>query len=178
MPTVPPPTRRTVLRLAGVTALGALAGCTGDDDGPDTPGAKANEPDPDLALLARAITEKQDLLESYLLTLAAHPQLAARLNPLGKDHHAHLAALTDVRPDVPTAEPSATGSPGPSSNPGPAVPTDRAEAVEALAKAELAAAGRRIGQCRSAREPDLARLLASIGGCEAAHTAVLRAGGS
>lgn len=163
--------------MAGITALGVLTGCTGDDDGPDAPGAKG-EPDPDLALLATAIADKQDLLGTYEYAIAAQPRLAARLKPVREDHAAHLASLTSFRPDLPTAEPSATGSPRPSSSPGPAIPSDPAAAVEKLAKGELAAAGRRIGQCESARDPELARLLASIGGSEAAHTAVLRAGGS
>jgi hypothetical protein len=177
---VPPLSRRSVLQLGGVTALALLGGCTGGDDGPATPGGKGAEPDPDLALLTTAIADKQDLLDTYDAALSAHPPLAARIRPLREDHAAHLAALTAIqekktgRPDLPTSEPSATGSPRPSSNPGPVVPTDRDQAVEALAKADLAAAGRRIGQCESARDPELARLLASIGGSEAAHTAVLR----
>jgi hypothetical protein len=48
--------------------------------------------------------------------------------------------------------------------------------VADLARAELSSANRRIGQCERARDRQLARLLASIGGCEAAHTAVLRSG--
>lgn len=173
MPSVPPPSRRSVLQLAGVTVLTFLAGCTGGDDGPDTPGAKDNEPDPDLELLATAIAGKQDLLAAYEATSTRHPQLSARLKPLREDHAAHLAALTGLRSDLPAPQPSASASPT-----GAAVLPDRAQAVESLAKAELAAAGRRIGQCESARDPELARLLASIGGCEAAHTAVLRSGGS
>ncbi|MBA3745809.1 MAG: hypothetical protein H0X00_23325, partial [Sporichthya sp.] len=111
MPTVPPPSRRSVLQLAGVTALTVLAGCTGGDDGPDTPGAKGNEPDPDLALLARAIGDKQDLLAAYEATTTRHPQLSARLGPLREDHAAHLAALTGLRSDLPAPEASASASP-------------------------------------------------------------------
>lgn len=170
-----PPSRRAILQaLAGLSAFALLPGCTGDD-GPDTPGAGRGEPDPDLALLARAIIEKQDLLAAYETTLARHRQLGARLEPLRADHAAHLAALTDFRPLDPGAapEPSASASPT-----GAAVPTERAAAVQALAAAELAAAGRRIGQCREARDPQLARLLAALGGSEAAHTTVLRSAGS
>ncbi len=149
--------------------MAVTAGCTsGDDDGP-----AADEPDPDLDLLARAVAEKQDLLAAYEATLTRHRPLAARLEPMRADHAAHLAELSGFRPNVPTAAPSASASPI-----GAAVPADRENAVEALAQAELAAAGRRIGQCREARDPQLARLLASLGGCEAAHTALLRAGGS
>lgn len=160
----------------------ALAGgCTSGDDDPDSPGADGGEPDPDLELLARAIREKQALLDDYAAATARHAQLTERLAPMRADHEAHLAALTGFRPDVPApdAAPSAVLSAGPSASAsptGPTVATDRARAVEDLAAAEQRAANRRIGQCGTARDPKLARLLASIGGCEAAHTAVLRGG--
>lgn len=170
---VPPLSRRTALQLVGVSALTLLAGCIGGDDGPDTPGGQGNDPDPDLALLATAVTDKQDLLAAYEAAATRHPQLGTGLKPLREDHAAHLAALTSFRPDLPAPEPSASASPT-----APSTPTSRDQAVESLATAELAAAGRRIGQCRNARDPELARLLASIGGCEAAHTAMLRAGAS
>ena len=83
----------------------------------------------------------------------------------------HLAALTGFRSDVPVPEASATAAPT-----GPAVPADAQRAVTALATAEHSAAGRRISQCEAARDRRLARLIASIGGSEAAHTAVLRSG--
>ncbi len=174
---VPPPSRRTVLQLAGLTTFALLSGCTGGDDGPDTPGGRGAEPDPDLALLATAIADKQGMLAAYEITLTRHPQLAGRLEPMRDDHAAHLAELSAQqekkgRPDVPAPEPSASASPTG------APPSDRDQAVELLAKAELAAAGRRVGQCKSARSSELARLLASIGGCEAAHTAVLRKSGA
>ena len=151
----------------------ALTGACTSGDGPDSSGPNGGEPDPDLDLLARAIAEKQDLLDGYAATTARHAQLTERLAPMRADHEAHLAALTGFRPDVPTpaVAPSASASPT-----APSVASDRARAVEELAVAERAAANRRIGQCETARDPQLARLLASIGGCEAAHTAVLRSG--
>lgn len=153
--------------------MALTAGCTSGDDGPDSPGADGGEPDPDLELLARAIREKQALLDDYAAATARHAQLTERLSPMRADHEAHLAALTAFRPDLPApaAEPSASASPT-----DPAVSSDRARAVEDLAAAEHRAANRRIGQCETARDPKLARLLASIGGSEAAHTAVLRGG--
>lgn len=152
----------------------ALAGgCTSGDDGPDAPGANGREPDPDLEVLARAIRDKQGLLDSYAATTARHAQLTERLAPMRADHEAHLAVLTGFRPDLPAPAAAPTASASPT---GPAVAVDRAQAVEDLAAAERTAANRRIGQCETARDPELARLLASIGGCEAAHTALLRGG--
>lgn len=156
-----------------LTAVALAGGCTSGDDDPDSPGANGAEPDPDLDLLTRAIREKQHLLDEYAAVTARHAQLTDRLAPMRADHEAHLAALTGFRPDLPApaATPSASASPT-----GPTVAGDRAQAVEDLAAAEHTAANRRIGQCETARDPDLARLLASIGGSEAAHTAVLRGG--
>ena len=164
-----------MLQLAGLSALGLLSACTGGGDGKDSPGAKGNEPDPDLALVTQAIAEKQELLDAYQATAAAFVGLAGQLGPLQLDHAAHRSALTRIQEQkaggpVPTsAAPSASSSPTPSP-----VAKNTAAAIESLAAAETAAAGRRIGQCRNARDPELARLLASIGGSEAAHATELR----
>jgi hypothetical protein len=158
--------------LAGVVALGLFTGCRSghsDDSGPPGPG---KAPDPDLALLAAVIAEKSDLLGAYEAATTRFPPLNSRLKPLRADHAAHLAALTGFRPGIPTAAPSGSASPSAGPQGG------QSSTVEDLAAAELAAAGRRIGQCRTAADPQLARLLASIGGCEAAHAAVLRSGTS
>jgi hypothetical protein len=158
-----------------MTVLAGLAGCTSHDNGAKAPGADGAEADPDLALLAQSIADKQDLLAAYAATLDSHSPLASLLGPLQLDHGAHLGALRRIQaqkaggPELSTPGPSASASPT-----GPLVPAKTDAAVEALAAVESAAAGRRIGQCRSARDADLARLLASIGGCEAAHAAVLR----
>lgn len=172
-----PPSRRTVLYgLAGLTALALVGGCTSGEDSPDSPRA-ARAPDPDLELLARAVAEKQDLLAAYEAALTRHPELTERLRPMRADHQAHLAALTAFRPEVTAAGPTASASPAAAASPtAAATQTDRARTVEDLAAAEQASANRRIGQCETARDRQLARLLASIGGCEAAHTAVLRGG--
>jgi len=156
----------------GLTAYPLVSGCTSDNDNDGSPGG-GSTPDPDLQLLADGVATTQDLLAAYEATLERHPQLADRLKPMRANHAAHLAALTSFRPDLPTAAPGPDASASPTA---PSVPPARDQAVEALAAAELAAAGKRVGQARNARDPKLARLLASIGGSEAAHTAVLRAG--
>ena len=166
--------RRAALQLGGVGALALLSGCTGGDDSGGSPGAKG-EPDPDLELLAQAIQEKQDLLDAYEATTSALPGLTSRLSPLQLDHDAHRGALLRLQDSKTGGAPPPSGNPSASTSPtSPAAPKNTDAALEALATAESAAASRRIGQCRSARDPELARLLASIGGCEAAHTAVLR----
>lgn len=173
------PSRRDVLRgFAGITVAAVLTGCSRKHG--NSPGAAgpAAGPDPDLALLATVIADKSELIAAYDAAVARFPQLEDRVRPLRADHTAHLAALTGFRPDVPAATPTVPAAATPSAPPPAAGKGAQNAAVEDLATAELAAAGRRVGQCRAAADPKLARLLASIGGCEAAHTALLRAAAS
>jgi hypothetical protein len=167
------PARRTV--LGGILAAGAgfaAGGCSskpppGPDGSSPTP-----TPDPDVALVATVVEDKRALLARYAATGARFPGLAGRLAPLRADHLGHLEAL-HAEPE-PTPSPGATATPGaPPPRPVPFVPADRKAATRALARAEQAAAGRRVPQCVAAVGRDLALLLASIGGCEAAHGLVL-----
>lgn len=153
---------------AGTAAVGGLTGCTDDDD-PNSPGAQA-PPDPDLALVAAVSADKDALITAYAATANRFPGAAGRLRPLREDHEAHADALLRFGSTGPSPDPSATPSAGP------VVPADRTRALAALADLETAAAGRRIGQCENARNPDLARLIAALGGCEAAHAAALKGG--
>lgn len=162
--------RRTVLTgaaLVGLVGAGAaLAGCTSDDAGgprPDGP----DEPDPDLALAEAVRTDKRELLARYDAVAARFGNLAGRLAPLRADHEAHLLALTAA---APAGGFDATPSPTPGQD---AVGDNRGRALSALARVETAAADRRVGQCVSAQDLSLARLIASIGGCEAAHATIL-----
>ena len=171
------PARRTVLGGILVTGAALVAGgCSSKKDpGPNEP-SPTPTPDPDAALVAAVVDDKRALLARYTATTARFPGLAARLAPLRADHVGHLAALNASEPtvpptSVPTPNPVGTPTPGPSA--GPTVPADRKAAARALAKAEQAAAGRRVPQCVAARDRDLALLLASLGGCEAAHGALL-----
>ncbi len=165
----PGPSRRTVvLGLAGV-ALATVTSCTSDDSPGNAGPGPVGQQDPDATLVVAFVTDKRGLVDLYEATISRFPGLTGRLTPLREDHSAHLRVLNDFvgRPLNPSATPATTPS---------AVPGDRDRALGALASAETAAAGRRIGQCESARNPELARLIAAIGGCEAAHAAVL--GGS
>lgn len=162
---VPAPSRRTVLLgLAGAAALATVTSCTSDDS-PDGSGPSA-APDPDLALAAAVLADKLALVALYEATISRFGGQVGRLAPLREDHSAHAQALAGFA--GPTTTPPAGPSPTAST-----VPADRDRALSALAGAETAAAGRRIGQCETARNTELARLIAAIGGCEAAHAAVL-----
>lgn len=165
-PILPGPTRRGV--LAGGLALLALAGCSDSSPPPSGRGPDVKPNDPDRPTMDTVRAEKVALLGEYDTALAARPELAKELAPLRAAHAAHLVAL-----GAPT-QIDATPSP----SPGPAESRDAM--LRRLAAAEKAAAQERISQCAGLRSGTLARLLAAIGGAEAAHESVLRdlAGGA
>ena len=167
------PTRRSVVRVLaglGIGSLGAgalspLAGCTKTPSSAPSP---QREPDPvravDLAAVARALATSQDLTARYAAAIAAFPDLAGLLVPLEAEHAAHVAAL-DTTPASGTAAPPSSTASGPA-------PAVAGEALAALAAAERASAAARVADLLAA-SPAVARLLASIAACQAAHAAVL-----
>jgi hypothetical protein len=149
------PTRRAVLATAGALAL---SGCLPGTDAPP-----ARRPDPDLLLRRKVAREVDALVTSYAAVVAAFPALpdaTAPLAALAAEHEAHARALRGAARAA-----RRTASPGP-------VPTTMPAARAWLAGLERAAGRRRARQSLQAG-PDLARLLAAIGGCEAAHAALL-----
>ncbi|CAN5650267.1 hypothetical protein BH24ACT13_BH24ACT13_11600 [soil metagenome] len=116
-------------------------------------------PDPDAALRRRMVQEERSLLARYAATADRHPKTAALLAPLAVHHEAHLAAVIDV----PGAPPDRRVR----------VPGRAPAALRSLAAIEAAAASSRATAADKA-QPELARLLASIGACEASHAVLLR----
>ena len=151
------PSRRAVLAATGALALAA---CLPEEN------AEPARPDPDLRLRRRAAREVRRLAAAYAAVTAAFPATSAQLGPLAAEHEAHVTAL-----EGPTPVPSISRSPSASPS-APRVPPTREQAVAWLAGSERAAARRRAAECLEAG-PDLARLLASVGACEAAHAALL-----
>jgi hypothetical protein len=147
-------------------------------------------------VVQRVAAAEQTLLAAYDAAALNQPELASRLAPLRADHAAHLDGLL---PGADTSSPS----PAPVENP-PASPTALASAPAAaassapaaaaaseeaaasaaaadqrfvltsLADLELAAAAARLDDLADATG-SIARLIASIGGCEAAHATLLSA---
>ena len=124
----------------------------------------------------RVAAAEQAMLAAYDAVALAHPELAGRLAAFRADHLAHLQGL------VPAATPSTTPSTTPAVSPpassaasaGPplsSAPTS-AEIFQSLANLERTAAAARLGDVATTTG-SLARLIASIGGCEAAHAALL-----
>jgi hypothetical protein len=157
----PGPSRRAV--LAGALVTVAAAGCRSSGDRPDVTSA-------DDAVKQRVLASKQDLLDRYAATAERHPRLRNRLVPLMADHQAHVEALRATSAPPSPAGPSAP----PGTPPTPAeVPSGRAAALAALATAETAASDTRVRELAGC-SPTLARVLASVGGCEAGHAELLR----
>lgn len=178
--------RRAALRLLAGAALGALSGCRpvnrASRAGPSASGSERTEhsaqPPPATrdagnVVVERAAAAERVLLAAYDRAAADFPDLLTRLAPLRADHAAHLHGLI---PDAVIATPVATSPDlAPSSAAsvaGSALP-DPAATVRGLADLEKAAAAARLADV-GASAGSLARLIASIGGCEAAHAAQLR----
>ena len=163
------PSRRHILgaALASVAALAAGA-CTGGVRSPGRaePSSPPSDPlsaeptvEPDDRLRARAAERERHLIDLHAATLRRHPGLADRLRPLTEHHTAHLSALDPAARQRPRRRPRGAS---------------RADAaLRDVAAAERRAARAGVAACASAGSADLARLLASVAGCEAAHGVLL-----
>lgn len=154
-------TRRQLLRrCAGTTlavgAVGALTACGSTADAPSAT-TTSLPADGNLVYLDVAASER-NLIARYTEIIAAHPQLAPRLQPLLQQHEEHLAAT-----GVEVADPPAL-----------APPSDIRSALGALRQAELTAAAERRESCQLASEPEFVRTLTFIAASEASHIAVLK----
>ncbi|MEU8823095.1 hypothetical protein [Streptomyces sp. NPDC048636] len=179
----PTPPRRALLLGGG--ALGAVALLSGCSDGSeprhDTGGGTSVA-----KLRATGARESTALLARYDATVDAHPALAKRLAPLRAETARHASAFRG-----PERSASPSGSAAPSASPSgsasgpaatrrerpPAVPKDEKGALAALAQAERHTADARTTALVTA-PPELARLLASVAACGAAHVYLLTQGGS
>ena len=187
-------TRRTLLRLAGAAGLSVLAGCRPNAGSAtaspaptgNPPAGTARSADVAAALARRGADAERSLISAYDAAIANHPELAALLVPLRADHVAHLAGL--VPGATPSAGPGTAPGSAPTSGPGsafasasgaaPAGSTAPETVTASLATLERAAAAARVDDLMTTPNGagSLARLLASIGGCEASHAALLASG--
>lgn len=146
------PTRRAVLVAALAVGVGGCRGAA------DQAAGRRSAGDRDRAVRARAVAAERALLAAYDAVLATHPDPGGRLARVRAEHAAHLAALGG------TAHLAALGA-GASHPPAPD-----------LLSLERRAAADRVTDCLAVADPELARLLASVAACEAAHAAVVPAG--
>jgi hypothetical protein len=125
----------------------------------------------DQLVAQRVAVAEEALLAAYDASAAAHPELAGRLAPFRADHAAHLHGLAPgVAP--PSSAPSSTAPAPVASAAAPASSPPASVVFEQLADLERNAAAARVNDVATT-SGSLARLIASIGGCEAAHAALL-----
>ena len=195
-------TRRQFLRTSLVTGGGAagagllaasITACTANpDDRPaagtthqpsstPTPTRTPPAPDPDAPILSAAADAEQRLLTAYADTLARHPGLRTKLAPYLRRHEQHLEALQSAGGTTAASARAVAATETPSTSPTDSmssVPATSAAAVSALVSAESDAATDRDADVRRLRGPEHARLLASIGACEATHVSALGQAGA
>jgi hypothetical protein len=141
----------------------------------------------DQLVARRVAAAEQALLAAYDAVAVAHPELAGRLTPFRADHAAHLQGLVPgATPSTTTSATTAPSTTAPvSTAPVSSAPSSTASAgpplssppastaiLHQLADLERSAAAARLGDVATT-SGSLARLIASIGGCEAAHAALL-----
>ncbi len=164
----PVPRRRSLLLGGG--ALGAVAllsGCSGDPES-----RREADGGADVALLrARGARDSTALLARYDATVDAHPALADRLAPLREETARHVAAFT-AKGRSPSPSATVSRSPSAGGRRMPKVPKDEKQALSALVQAERQTADTRTAALTTA-PPELARLLASVAACGAAHVYLL-----
>jgi hypothetical protein len=160
-----------------------------------SPEPTISPPSADQLLARRVALAEQALLAAYDAAAAAHPELAGRLAPFRADHVAHLRGLVPGdTPQSPTATAPSPTATAPSPTDTAHSPTDTAHSptntaptsasapplssppsaqiFQQLAQVERDAAAARVNDVATT-SGSLARLIASIGGCEAAHAALL-----
>jgi hypothetical protein len=155
--TIQGPTRRAAIGGALGLMLGSVSGCRPFGTG------RPSQRDIDRSLLRGVRATTSALRDRYTATAARYPDLAPQLAPLIADHTAHLRALPAGR---------GGSTPAAASPAAPQVPGPAPAALAGLADAESAAAAARITDALRA-SPPIARVLASIGGSAASHSAVL-----
>jgi len=153
---IPKLTRRSAVAMATV---GVTAGCA-PSGGKNAGASLAKEPG--TATQAQAVRDSTALVARYDAVAAAHPSLAARLAPLRADTARHVRAFGGSAPAAASAD--ATHAPD--------VPASSSKALASLATAERQLADRRAAALLDA-PADLARLLASVAACGAAHVVLL-----
>ncbi|MBP8538310.1 hypothetical protein GWI24_35685 [Streptomyces sp. MK37H] len=164
-----PVSRRRSLLLGG-GALGAVALLSGCSDDPGS--RREADGGADVALLrARGARDSTALLARYDATVDAHPALAERLAPLREETARHVAVFT-AKGRSPSPSATVSRSPSAGGRRMPKVPEDEKQALSALVQAERQTADTRTAALATA-PPELARLLASVAACGAAHVYLL-----
>lgn len=171
------PTRRRLLVAAlgacgGAALLPLLSGCSDEPE----------RPDPVDLVVRKAAARERKMLARYAATVARHPSLTEQLTVPRANHEAHLVALVGnkARARRSPANDRAEPTPRPGSRMTgsvPPVPASPDDALADLVRAERAASHKALADLLAV-PPRLRRLLASVGGAEASHAALLASGGA
>lgn len=160
--------RRAVLRAGAAAIASAAAGLavTGCDllSGDPPPPAP---PDP----LAPLLAGTAELISRYDAALAAHPDLAPRLDPIRAAHQAHLTELAALIGTPAPGTPAPGGGTATSSPDG--EPADARGTLTALRTAEAGGRQAAVTACLAA-PADRTALLGSMAAARASHTEALR----
>lgn len=156
----PGPRRRSLLigAAGAVGSAAALAGCSSDAPAADRKRARAAS-----TLREQAARDSEVLLARYESTAAAHPDLAADLQPLRRHVAEHLKAFRGKSPKNASTRGGRNRI---------AVPPDAKAALTALADAESRTADART-QVLADAPAELARLLASVAASGTVHVRLL-----
>ena len=179
---------------AGPDTSRSTSPTTGSFTASGSPSTAAASPtlSPDELLAHRVALAEAELISAYDDASRDHPELASLLGPLRADHAAHADALVPGTASPPPAAPPSSSAPAsavssrpvggvgagvgaaaaPSSPP--SSPSPSSMIIGQLIALERTAATARVNDLVTT-SGSLARLLASIGGCEAAHAALLSA---
>jgi len=170
---VTPTTRPPASTDAAPTRTTTPAATASASSSATTPAATAAPADP---TAQAAATSEHALIAAYDDAMRAHPDLAAALGIFRADHVAHLKALDAEAVVSPAPMPSSAAVPSSVGSPiapaSPAASPSTGAVVATLTDLETRAAADRLDDMATATG-SLAALLASIGGCEAAHATTL-----
>jgi hypothetical protein len=151
--------------LLGGGALGVAAavsaGCAAEEPVP----VVAEPPDPETVLLGGLIEEKERTIALYAAATST------RLVAFRQRHEAHLAELRRRLPSGSAPSPAASSPTVPAASPASPAP-EPGVSLRTLRDLERKAAALRSRQVEGTT-PALAKLIASIGACEAAHALAL-----
>jgi hypothetical protein len=135
--------------------------------------------DPDVAVAAEALANRQAMLDLLDATRTRHSRLSTLLAPVVTAHEAHAAMLSEAVPDDASVPPSTTPAPTPAPSPGESsrrrtpVPRNPAKALDRVVAAEQALATATKRHAFRAQSGAFARLLGSMAAASAQHTRVL-----
>lgn len=163
--------RQLIIVASAVPLVWFTGGCTLSGPGRDEPTSSAQqaEADPDVAILASAAAQVDDLVALCEQVIDQRPSVTRQLQPLLETHRRHAEVLGSAaagRQGSPSGTPTSSAPAGP-------LPRGRRAVLSLVGAAEQRAAKTHMGQVREAESGQFAQLLASISAAESQLATVL-----